>query len=343
MKNEDLMDKGIYNPEEIPVVTFVMPAYNVEKYIGDAITSIQNQTVPHWKLIIVNDGSSDNTLQTATDFQLKDNRIKVISMGSPSGSAYQPRKKGILEADTELVAPLDADDYIEADYLKKLLDKQNETDSDAVYPTMICEKDGEVITPKDNSLFTDFKVGRDCVAYTLDGWKINCNGGIIRKKLYEETFDKYDSSLTYSCADELLTRQLLFMAPKVSFSEAKYFYRDNPTSITRKKSLKLFDFLINNITLTEFTETNFEKGSPTNIFAQKQNFHGVFDALRLLNKFEFSPEEEKNVLSLIDRSARKVDLAFLKPYVSQKYMWLFKGGLNFSRNFLKFSDKFTKS
>lgn len=303
-------------------VTFIMPAYNVEDYIEEAVKSIQNQTIPCWELIIVNDGSTDATLEIAQRLASTDTRIKVLQMEAPSGSAYQPRKKGIIKAASKWVAPLDADDWIEPNYLEKLIEKQRETEADIVYPSMWDPVKNEVITPRNQSLFEKKMAGRDCVIYTLDGWRINCNGGIIRKSLYQKAFDSFDSSLVYSCADELLTRQLLSITPKVAFSVAKYFYRHNEESITRKKSVKLFDFLQNNYTLLSFVKDIYGETSEEYLLAHRQNFHGFFDAAKLLSRFDFSKKDRQVALALMCRSRKASDLKLLKGRVSPRYRLL---------------------
>lgn len=323
-------------------VTFVMPAYNAADYIGEAIVSLQSQTVKDWRLVVVDDASTDSTAKIVERLTKEDNRIGLIRMEKGSGSAYQPRKRAILEADTEWVAPLDADDFVEADYLEKLLAKQLTTNADAVYPVMWQkrEEDDFRVTPsesfvKENSI----RKGNECVELTLDGWRINCNGGLIRKKYYLKTFDKYGSDLTYSCADELLTRQLLFSLPKVAFSEARYFYRVNPESITRKKSIKLIDFLINNVSLLDFTKANFGEDSSANKLAQRQNFHGIFQAVRLLNKFEFSESDSREAMRRVRESLSKVDFKALKGQVSPRYLSLLRSGLGPTRFFIGIYDR----
>lgn len=324
-------------------VTFVMPAYNAGKYIQEAVASLQAQSVAEWGLIIVNDGSTDDTLETVRRLAASDVRIRVISMDKGSGSAYQPRKRAIMEADTSLVAPIDADDWVEPDYLAKLLQKMEETGADIVYPTMYGPSvNGQPpvrITPSVEFHYERVYDGKENVKFTLDGWRINCNGGLIRKSLYEETFEKFDSSLTYSCADELLTRQLLWLTPKVAFSDAEYYYRPNEESITRRPSLKLFDFLINSRTLVEFAADRFGKDSEEYLLAQRQNFHSYFNALRVLDKYRFTKEDKGSALRLIKDHSKSIDSKFLKGKVSPRYLMLLKSGTTASRLALKLKKK----
>lgn len=327
--------------KQFPAVSFVMPAFNAEKFIDESIGSIMRQTVDNWELVIVNDGSTDRTAEIAQHYADTDPRITLHSLPAPTGSAYQPRRHAILNTANRLVAPLDADDWIEPDYLEKLLLKMEETGADIVYPTMHYGDESErTITPLDKELYAGSHKGKECVKLTLDGWRINCNGGVIRKECYTDTFSTFGSSLTYSCADELLSRQLLFMTPTVAFSPAKYFYRPNCDSITRKKSAKLFDFILNNRTLLQFTRDNFGENSEEYILAQQQNFHGIFNALRLLNKYKFSTRDKDYALTLIEKSRKLVDEPLLSPHVSPRYMALLRRGVPQTKMALMIADSF---
>ena len=325
--------------DNYPTVTFIMPAYNVEKFIGEAIMSLQSQTIKDWKLTIIDDCSTDSTLKIARSFAEKDTRITVVQMDKPSGSAYQPRKKAIISAKTEWVAPLDADDWVEKNYLEKLLKQLLETGVDLIYPTMfrVIDRDdkGNIIAPRDKNIYKNIIKGRDCIKYTLCGWKINANGGIIRKSIYEEAYSRFDSSLTYFCADELLTRQLLFLAPNVAFSETKYYYRDNPTSITKRIDVGSFDFIINNIELIKFTEKFYGKKSEEYTLAQKQNFEGYFQGIKLLSHKGFSQDIKEAGKKLILMSRKSIDSNTLNNFPGWKYKLLYRTGFDFTKFVLK--------
>lgn len=103
------MKKIRNNRRRNPKISIIMPAYNSEKFISQAIESIINQTFKDWELIIINDLSTDNTLYIAKQHQKKDKRIKIISLKENRGPAHA-RNEGMKRARGKYIANLDADD-----------------------------------------------------------------------------------------------------------------------------------------------------------------------------------------------------------------------------------------
>lgn len=95
---------------EHPLVSVVMPMYNSEKYVGKAIESVIGQTYPNWELLIVDDGSSDNSCEVARAYAVHDSRIKLFINNNPVGMPYAPRNYGIMRAQGDFIAFLDSDD-----------------------------------------------------------------------------------------------------------------------------------------------------------------------------------------------------------------------------------------
>lgn len=89
-----------------PLITVLMPAYNAEKYIGEAITSVLNQTFHDFELLIINDGSTDTTVQVINSFT--DPRIRLINQTNQGIAAAL--NIGLLNAKADLIARFDADD-----------------------------------------------------------------------------------------------------------------------------------------------------------------------------------------------------------------------------------------
>ena len=100
------------------MVTIIMPAYNCEKYLEDAVESVKAQTYKDWKLFIIDDCSTDGTLELAQRLAATDERITALHNEANSGVS-KTRNRGIQEADTEWIAFLDSDDMWEPEKLEK--------------------------------------------------------------------------------------------------------------------------------------------------------------------------------------------------------------------------------
>lgn len=92
-----------------PLVSIITPMYNSENFILKTIESVVNQTYSNWELLLVDDGSTDNTIQIVEDFKQKYTNIKLLQNSTNLGAA-KSRNKGIFEAKGDYIAFLDADD-----------------------------------------------------------------------------------------------------------------------------------------------------------------------------------------------------------------------------------------
>lgn len=99
------------------LISVIIPMYNASQFIRKCITSILNQTYKNFELLIINDGSTDNSLELCNKF--KDKRIKVINQEN-KGSEHA-RLTGIKQSKGEYICFIDADDWIAKDYLQKLI------------------------------------------------------------------------------------------------------------------------------------------------------------------------------------------------------------------------------
>ena len=92
-----------------PIVSVIMPVYNAEEYLEESIESILNQTFKDFELLIINDGSTDSSLDILNRYKQKDYRIRVISNEGNKGLPYT-RDRGLKLATGEYIALMDADD-----------------------------------------------------------------------------------------------------------------------------------------------------------------------------------------------------------------------------------------
>lgn len=101
-----------------PLISVILPVYNVEKYILQCLESISNQTYTKLEVIIVVDGATDKSYKIAKDYLEKDNRFHLIYQeNAGSGPA---RNNGLNHANGEFVIFIDPDDWIKNDYIETL-------------------------------------------------------------------------------------------------------------------------------------------------------------------------------------------------------------------------------
>ena len=124
----------LYTSKDNPLVSVIMPAYNAAAYIAEAIESVLIQNYRNFELIVVDDGSTDNTKEIVTNF--KDDKIKYLykNNGGPSGA----RNLAIKKAKGQYIMPLDADDMMTPDFITRhLAEFEKHTDADLVYSDVL--------------------------------------------------------------------------------------------------------------------------------------------------------------------------------------------------------------
>lgn len=292
----------------MPIVTVVMPAYNASKYIAKAIDSVIEQTIHDWELIIINDGSTDNTLSIIEQYASLDKRIKYESIEN-TGSAKIPRDRAISKAQSEWIAILDADDYYEPSFLEKSFRRQIETSADMVLPTMILTTDSgprASTLPSKNFDLNQVLLGKDAVRLTIKKWQIpGC--ALIKRSVITELSNVGDQ--VYMNSDEYDTRKFFLNSERVAFSGAIYHYRVYKKSITHTVSIKKYDRLVTNDMLFSLIKKNYSFDDilieETNNIVIKQLWRNIIYYIR--NKKSFNTEEKIKIKYLLEKYYNKVD------------------------------------
>jgi glycosyltransferase involved in cell wall biosynthesis len=113
------------------LVSIVIPAYNVEKYIGECLKSVQQQTYENWQAIVVDDGSTDKTVEVVQTIIQHDHRFRLFRQ--PNGGVSKARNTGMLAATGRYLSFLDGDDMWEPTFLEKLMAAIPANDVDMAY------------------------------------------------------------------------------------------------------------------------------------------------------------------------------------------------------------------
>lgn len=125
-------------------ISIIIPCYNIAEHLSKCIESVLAQTYQDFELLLINDGSTDATLQIAKEYAKKDQRIKVFSHEN-QGVSFT-RNRGIDESKGKLVLFIDGDDYVKPDYVERL--KENYTHGSWPICGMVNVKNG---VPTENS------------------------------------------------------------------------------------------------------------------------------------------------------------------------------------------------
>lgn len=120
----------------MPKVSVIIPVYRAEKFIHECIESVLNQTHTDLELILVDDGSPDNSGVICDEYALKDNRIKVYHQ--TNGGVCVARNKGLDMATGDYILFLDSDDYMPTDAVETLYNDATQNDADIAIGRMFC-------------------------------------------------------------------------------------------------------------------------------------------------------------------------------------------------------------
>ncbi|MGR5333189.1 glycosyltransferase family 2 protein [Photobacterium damselae] len=219
----------------IPDISIIVPVYNVEDYVFECINSLINQTIHNIEIIVVDDGSTDASLDVISKFS--DTRIKVIS--KRNGGLSSARNEGIKIATGKYIAFLDSDDWVEPFAYKTLLDAAIRCNSDIV----ICgfylayETCSKRITPSsiDN---LNIKIEPQY----LSKIKVAAWDKLYKRSLFVDNDITYPQGLYYE--DTPTTIPLLLKSNSITIiDEALIYYRQRDGSITKEREFnnKCFD------------------------------------------------------------------------------------------------------
>ncbi|END7464824.1 glycosyltransferase family 2 protein, partial [Escherichia coli] len=100
-------------------------------YITETLTKLEKQTYPNFEIVIVNDGSKDNTSNVLREYGLTHSRLIIIN--KENGGVSSARNTGIRKAQGQFICFMDDDDEIDPNYLLKMHSRQHETGGDAIY------------------------------------------------------------------------------------------------------------------------------------------------------------------------------------------------------------------
>ena len=241
-------------------ISVIIPVYNAERYLPTCIESLLVQTMPDFELLLINDGSTDNSKAVCDRYAAQDRRIRVFD--SPNRGVSAARNLGLDQARGEFVVFVDSDDWVVPEHLQQFTESGIGEDGIA-FTNLFEERPGRRKTPR-TRIYTmsDCRVmsgHNDCMPVIADllrhrgfGWTWN---KMFSRATIERLELRFDESLHYA-EDEVFTIQYCaHITHIVTFSRPTYHYRFVPGSLlhrriepqtlirTRLKIIRLFERL----------------------------------------------------------------------------------------------------
>ena len=216
------------------LVSVIIPAYNIEDYIGRCLDSIISQTYKNLEIIVVDDGSWDYTGEILDNYAKKDRRIKVIH--KENGGVSSARNKGIEAAEGDYIGFIDGDDLIEPEMYKTLVDLLEEENAD------IAHCGYQMVFPDRIDYYHN--TGKKKIQTTEEGLKDLLSGemiepGLVNKLYKKELIKNCRLNETVKINEDLLMNYQLFKLSQKSvyYDITPYSYMIRSSSATGANSL----------------------------------------------------------------------------------------------------------
>lgn len=336
-------------------ITVIIPAYNVENYIEKTLKSLTLQTFKNFEVIVVNDGSTDNT-ENKINSVLRNADFPWKLLNQHNQGVSMARNNGLIEANGEYICFLDGDDYYDAFFLEKMYNKAKENNYDMVVCNYILVSENEKILSKpiqwDESLGKPLK-GRDFLRLTLQkDLQPSIISIIFKKKLLVDNDLIFTKNCTHGEDQEFWIKALFHSRLVMSIPETLVFYFQRKNSVTKEITKKEFHYIGAMKRVLRYLEKSGADDELLLLMKYKKIPKAYF---HLLTKFSRSknPENKKILLKVIKNPKVKEILLNYKPksrkeklklktliYFPRLFYFVYNKGLNNLLSFRKIGKEF---
>lgn len=296
-----------------PIISVIVPVYNVEKYLSICIDSILNQTLKQIEIILVDDGSTDKSPIICDEYCDRHENIKVIHKENNRVSAA--RNDGIKKATGKYIALVDSDDWIEPNMLEEMYNKAEEFHTDIAMCDLKkvgVESEYTVSQPIREGYYDRNMIESELFPCLIMFENIefpptisNCTC-LFRREFLIENDLFYDEDIHY-CEDSIFGSEAMYNANGFYYMKNKYFYNYfyNPNSTTSTCNMKKWDsYLIINKRLKEyFKDSKFD-------FSRQIKINMLYFTLNFLG-------EIKNTVLVLEEKRKKCHEIFNDEHVKQ--------------------------
>lgn len=317
---------------ETPLISVIVPVYNTEKYLSECLDSILGQTYQNLEIILINDGSTDGSLEIIKEYEAKDKRLVVFSIENSGAGVC--RNIGLDYSKGEFLIFVDSDDILSEELLEILIGQLKSTSELAMCKFSKNLSNiglGSQTVIKETAVFTDSVKQMYSPGFA--------SAGPISKLYGREIFNELRFPDIKMYEDSAISLQVLSHAKKVTFVDyVGYYYRFNPESITNK-------------TVSERNFSIFQKTNIVLSFVQQEHPEAVKLAQTIcLNDNEYVMMESTRVKTELSHKLFnelfEQNKGLVKHLGFRKVMYLNKRGLYFvmkMMNKVYYNDKIRMS
>lgn len=222
---------------EQPLISIIVPVYNTEMYLDKCVTSLINQTYRNIEIILVDDGSTDNSGKMCDSYVQKDNRIKVIHQTNAEVGAA--RNVGLKNVSGQYIGFVDSDDYVEHDMYEVLLKTLLQNNVSIVSCSYFYEKQSDFTIKEGNSSQVLCYSSNEYIYYLIKDKKYH---NYMWNKLFERNLFYNINFPNIGFREDLaILCQLVFKSGVCACIEIpKYHYRINPNGATNSRKLSWY-------------------------------------------------------------------------------------------------------
>ena len=316
-------------------VSIIIPAYNASKYIKRCVMSLLNQTYKNIEIIVINDGSTDNTLEMLKGFD-----IKIIN--KENGGVSSARNMGLKEASGDYICFVDSDDYVEKNYIESVINIINGYNYDIIETPLLFEANlkNKIVN------YTEYKLENEKKSYNFDKEyfdnELRYVIGVFYKKeiinnlYFDEEVRCYEDGM-FNLQAKLNSKSYYF------YPKCFYHYVQYMNSLSKTISDKHLDYILvmkkmsnyykDNTYLTNYIETIFKNNVMALILFKLPYFKK--------NKYKYKKELVKTLkLSAPNYSKKhKITLFILNGYILISIWFFIIQFFNMNKLAIKFQSK----
>lgn len=279
------------------LISIIIPIYNVEQYLPRCLDSVTGQTYRNLDIILIDDGSTDNSSAVMERYAVLDSRIRIFH--KPNGGLSEARNFGLDKANGSYITFVDSDDWISPEYIEHLYNNMQEYKADisVVNSIKVWNTDISNISTENNTGITEYThIGAISDMWYQKTISTNAWGKLYRADLFEDIY--YPVGKIYE--DLAVTHLLLWRADKIVYSPEPlyYYYQRNDSIMYRRFDARNMDRIHAGSELLGWAQENCPQLMPA---AQTRFFVSNIQVLREIPLQESYADE----LRMIKKNLRK--------------------------------------